>query len=83
MMYSCAVNGSCISAASSCISDPDPSDHALKNKGLIDKRPISFFAQDLVSVKLGGDKGGELITLGHIHHRVVCTPDFEQLLGST
>ncbi|XP_072050316.1 DNA-directed RNA polymerase III subunit RPC4-like [Amphiura filiformis] len=38
------------------------------------------FLQDLVSVKLGGDKGGELITLGHVNHRVVCTPDFEQLL---
>ncbi|XP_030828740.1 DNA-directed RNA polymerase III subunit RPC4 isoform X2 [Strongylocentrotus purpuratus] len=43
----------------------------------------SGFLQDLVSIHIreGGEEMSEMLTLGHIKHRVICTPDFESLLS--
>lgn len=40
------------------------------------------FLQDLVSVEVNGDQG-DLSVLGHVDHRLVCTPDFEALLDNS
>ncbi|XP_045211717.2 DNA-directed RNA polymerase III subunit RPC4-like [Mercenaria mercenaria] len=40
------------------------------------------FLQDVASVKVNGEQG-DISVLGHIDHRLVCTPDFEMLLDST
>ncbi|XP_071505799.1 DNA-directed RNA polymerase III subunit RPC4-like [Diadema antillarum] len=41
------------------------------------------FLQDLVSVRIrdGEDETSEMLTLGHIKHRIICTPNFESLLA--
>lgn len=36
--------------------------------------------QELVSVGLGDSRTGEMTVLGHIKHKLVCSPDFESLL---
>lgn len=43
---------------------------------------ITFFVdwQELVSVSLGDSRTGEMTVLGHIKHKLVCSPDFESLL---
>uniref|UniRef100_A0A8C3C220 RNA polymerase III subunit D n=1 Tax=Cairina moschata TaxID=8855 RepID=A0A8C3C220_CAIMO len=41
--------------------------------------PCSFL-QELVSVGIGDSRTGEMIVLGHIKHKLVCSPDFEALL---
>ncbi|XP_020635963.2 DNA-directed RNA polymerase III subunit RPC4 [Pogona vitticeps] len=41
--------------------------------------PCSFL-QELVSVGLGDNRSGEMIVLGHVKHKLVCSPDFESLL---
>ncbi|NXX98020.1 RPC4 polymerase, partial [Centropus bengalensis] len=41
--------------------------------------PCSFL-QELVSVGIGDNRTGEMIVLGHVKHKVVCSPDFEALL---
>lgn len=43
---------------------------------------ITFFVdwQELVSVGLGDSRTGEMTVLGHIKHKLVCSPDFESLL---
>ncbi|NP_001089656.1 polymerase (RNA) III (DNA directed) polypeptide D, 44kDa L homeolog [Xenopus laevis] len=38
------------------------------------------FLQELVSVSVGESRGGEMMVLGHIQHKLVCSPDFESLL---
>lgn len=38
------------------------------------------FLQELVSVGLGDSRTGEMTVLGHIKHKLVCSPDFESLL---
>ena len=38
--------------------------------------------QDLVSVKTDMDSG-HMTVLGHINHKIVCTPDFESLLEAS
>lgn len=40
------------------------------------------FLQDVASVRVNGEQG-DISVLGHIDHRLVCTPDFEMLLDST
>lgn len=40
------------------------------------------FLQDVASLRVDGDHG-DISVLGHIDHRLVCTPDFEMLLDST
>ncbi|XP_033828253.1 DNA-directed RNA polymerase III subunit RPC4 [Periophthalmus magnuspinnatus] len=40
------------------------------------------FLQELVSVGTEG-KGGDMTVLGHIKHKMVCSPDFEALLQSS
>lgn len=40
------------------------------------------FLQDVASVRVNGDHG-DISVLGHIDHRLVCTPDFETLLDNT
>lgn len=42
---------------------------------------LKFF-QDVASVRVNGEQG-DISVLGHIDHRLVCTPDFEMLLDST
>ncbi|XP_043938854.1 DNA-directed RNA polymerase III subunit RPC4 isoform X2 [Protopterus annectens] len=37
-------------------------------------------SQELVSVGVGEARKGEMIVLGHVKHRLVCSPDFESLL---
>ena len=40
--------------------------------------------QDLVSVKIDpSQQSGDMTVLGHVNHKLVCTPDFEHLLNST
>ncbi|MGH0181413.1 UNVERIFIED_CONTAM: hypothetical protein FKN15_006499 [Acipenser sinensis] len=41
--------------------------------------PCSFL-QELVSVGTGDGRTGDLTVLGHIRHKLVCSPDFESLL---
>lgn len=41
--------------------------------------PCSFL-QELVSVGIGDGRSGELTVLGHVKHKLVCSPDFEALL---
>ncbi|NXH84107.1 RPC4 polymerase, partial [Edolisoma coerulescens] len=41
--------------------------------------PCSFL-QELVSVGIGDNRTGEMIVLGHVRHKLVCSPDFEALL---
>uniref|UniRef100_A0A8C0EAN8 RNA polymerase III subunit D n=1 Tax=Bubo bubo TaxID=30461 RepID=A0A8C0EAN8_BUBBB len=41
--------------------------------------PCSFL-QELVSVSVGDNRTGEMIVLGHVKHKLVCSPDFEALL---
>lgn len=36
--------------------------------------------QELVSVGIGDNRTGEMIVLGHVRHKLVCSPDFEALL---
>lgn len=36
--------------------------------------------QELVSVGIGDNRTGEMIVLGHVKHKLVCSPDFEALL---
>uniref|UniRef100_A0A5F4W9R4 RNA polymerase III subunit D n=2 Tax=Callithrix jacchus TaxID=9483 RepID=A0A5F4W9R4_CALJA len=38
------------------------------------------FLQELVSVGLGDSRTGEMTVLGHVKHKLVCSPDFESLL---
>lgn len=38
------------------------------------------FLQELVSVGLGENRTGEMTVLGHVKHKLVCSPDFESLL---
>lgn len=39
------------------------------------------FLQELVSVKTD-QEGPEMVVLGQLSHRLICTPDFESLLAS-
>jgi len=39
------------------------------------------FLQDLVAIHLEEDRK-EMICLGHIDHRIICVPDYEELIGS-
>ncbi|XP_038603270.1 DNA-directed RNA polymerase III subunit RPC4 [Tachyglossus aculeatus] len=41
--------------------------------------PCSFL-QELVSVGIGDSRTGEMTVLGHVKHKLVCSPDFESLL---
>ncbi|XP_061328597.1 DNA-directed RNA polymerase III subunit RPC4 isoform X2 [Pezoporus flaviventris] len=41
--------------------------------------PCSFL-QELVSVGIGDGRTGEMMVLGHVKHKLVCSPDFEALL---
>lgn len=36
--------------------------------------------QELVSVGLGDSRTGDMTVLGHVKHKLVCSPDFESLL---
>lgn len=36
--------------------------------------------KELVSVSIGDNRTGEMIVLGHVKHKLVCSPDFEALL---
>lgn len=38
------------------------------------------FLQELVSVGLGDSRTGDMTVLGHIKHKLVCSPNFESLL---
>ncbi|XP_063787877.1 DNA-directed RNA polymerase III subunit RPC4 [Pseudophryne corroboree] len=38
------------------------------------------FLQELVSVSVGEARRGEMMVLGHVQHKLVCSPDFESLL---
>ncbi|KAG8441122.1 hypothetical protein GDO86_006752 [Hymenochirus boettgeri] len=38
------------------------------------------FLQELVSINVGEARSGEMMVLGHIQHKLVCSPDFESLL---
>ncbi|CAI9556230.1 unnamed protein product [Staurois parvus] len=40
----------------------------------------SSFLQELVAVSVGEARRGEMMVLGHIQHKLVCSPDFESLL---
>ena len=50
---------------------------------MINDLKLTFLLQDLVSVRTDGDSGGEAAILGHVEHKLVCTPDFEMLLDNT
>lgn len=41
---------------------------------------VSVNWQELVSVGLGDSRTGEMTVLGHVKHKLVCSPDFESLL---
>lgn len=55
---------------------------------LIFPKPLSIFHtkcllfQDVVAVHTE-DSRSEMICLGHVNHRLICTPDFEQLLSTS
>ncbi|XP_005886272.1 PREDICTED: DNA-directed RNA polymerase III subunit RPC4-like [Myotis brandtii] len=38
------------------------------------------FLQELVSLGLGDSRKGDMTVLGHVKHKLVCSPDFESLL---
>ncbi|XP_063304545.1 DNA-directed RNA polymerase III subunit RPC4 [Pelobates fuscus] len=38
------------------------------------------FLQELVSVSVGEARSGEMMVLGHVQHKLVCSPDFASLL---
>ncbi|XP_051897038.1 DNA-directed RNA polymerase III subunit RPC4 [Pristis pectinata] len=38
------------------------------------------FLQELVSIGIGENRTGEMTVLGHVKHKLVCSPDFEALL---
>ncbi|XP_069773682.1 DNA-directed RNA polymerase III subunit RPC4 [Narcine bancroftii] len=38
------------------------------------------FLQELISIGIGENRTGEMTVLGHIKHKLVCSPDFEKLL---
>ncbi|KAM4747584.1 DNA-directed RNA polymerase III subunit RPC4 [Rhinophrynus dorsalis] len=38
------------------------------------------FLQELVSISVGEARAGEMMVLGHVQHKLVCSPDFEALL---
>ncbi|XP_060712527.1 DNA-directed RNA polymerase III subunit RPC4 [Hemiscyllium ocellatum] len=38
------------------------------------------FLQELVSIGIGENRTGEMTVLGHVKHKLVCSPDFETLL---
>ncbi|XP_048379187.1 DNA-directed RNA polymerase III subunit RPC4 isoform X1 [Stegostoma tigrinum] len=38
------------------------------------------FLQELVSIGFGENRTGEMTVLGHVKHKLVCSPDFESLL---
>nr|XP_033804638.1 DNA-directed RNA polymerase III subunit RPC4 [Geotrypetes seraphini]XP_033804639.1 DNA-directed RNA polymerase III subunit RPC4 [Geotrypetes seraphini] len=38
------------------------------------------FLQELVSLSLGEGRSGDMTILGHVKHKLVCSPDFESLL---
>uniref|UniRef100_A0A8C5QCU5 RNA polymerase III subunit D n=1 Tax=Leptobrachium leishanense TaxID=445787 RepID=A0A8C5QCU5_9ANUR len=38
------------------------------------------FLQELVSISVGEARSGEMMVLGHVKHKLVCSPDFESLL---
>ncbi|XP_072255933.1 DNA-directed RNA polymerase III subunit RPC4 [Pyxicephalus adspersus] len=40
----------------------------------------SSFLQELVSISVGEARRGEMMVLGHVQHKLVCSPDFESLL---
>ncbi|KAM9311136.1 DNA-directed RNA polymerase III subunit RPC4 [Gastrophryne carolinensis] len=40
----------------------------------------SSFLQELVSIGVGEARRGEMMVLGHVQHKLVCSPDFESLL---
>uniref|UniRef100_UPI00358FF428 DNA-directed RNA polymerase III subunit RPC4-like n=1 Tax=Myxine glutinosa TaxID=7769 RepID=UPI00358FF428 len=39
------------------------------------------FLQELVSIRLREGRGGELVVLGKVGTRLICSPDFPSLLG--
>lgn len=41
----------------------------------------SSFLQELVSIGLGDGRKGDMTVLGHVKHKLVCSPDFESLLA--
>lgn len=41
---------------------------------------VSVDWQELVSVGLGDSRTGEMTVLGHVKHKLVCSPNFESLL---
>ncbi|NXK20743.1 RPC4 polymerase, partial [Arenaria interpres] len=41
---------------------------------------FSPLEKELVSVGIGDNRTGEMIVLGHVKHKLVCSPDFEALL---
>ncbi|XP_038641269.1 DNA-directed RNA polymerase III subunit RPC4 [Scyliorhinus canicula] len=41
------------------------------------------FLQELVSIGIGENRTGEMTVLGHVKHKLVCSPDFETLLEQT
>lgn len=43
-------------------------------------RCFSPLEKELVSVGIGDNRTGEMIVLGHVKHKLVCSPDFEALL---
>uniref|UniRef100_UPI00398F7F27 DNA-directed RNA polymerase III subunit RPC4 n=1 Tax=Pristiophorus japonicus TaxID=55135 RepID=UPI00398F7F27 len=38
------------------------------------------FLQELISIGIGENRTGEMTVLGHVKHKLVCSPDFETLL---
>eukprot|EP00062_Callorhinchus_milii_P025055 gi/632985619/ref/XP_007909784.1/ PREDICTED: LOW QUALITY PROTEIN: DNA-directed RNA polymerase III subunit RPC4 [Callorhinchus milii] len=48
----------------------------------VTKGTTCSFLQELVSVGIGESRSGELSVLGHIRHKLVCSPDFETLLAA-
>ncbi|XP_053573936.1 DNA-directed RNA polymerase III subunit RPC4 [Bombina bombina] len=38
------------------------------------------FLQELVSISVGEARAGEMMVLGHVQHKLVCSPNFESLL---
>ena len=41
---------------------------------------VSLDGQELVSVGLGDSRTGDMTVLGHVKHKLVCSPNFESLL---
>lgn len=61
--------------------DPGPSPRfpGLLTGGLVFSPPPPL-EKELVSVSIGDNRTGEMIVLGHVKHKLVCSPDFEALL---